>query len=133
MPAIDCSDCYLAIEIGDDVRRSLVAYFNRFLEDQLDARGIRAAGEAARDKRDQEAWRLSARVLNEVKSELAGALDETLLVPDPHKRVQTILSDVVAATVAIVERSYIDDDFLGFDAFVARLGRIASEEFRRLD
>ena len=126
MSAIDCTDCYLSIEIGDGVRRALIAHFNAFLERELAARGATAADEIARDRRDQEAWRLSAKVLSAAKDELAGALDETLLAPDPQKNIQVLLAGVVADIAAATEQHYRDDDLFGLEAFLTRLQRLTA-------
>lgn len=133
MPAIDCTDCYLAIEIGDGVRRALIAHFNHFIDRLLAARGLTLESDAARDRRDQEAWRLSSRVLSEAKAELAGALDEALLVPDPQKSVQAILTEVVSTAAAASQQRYVEDDLLGFEAFITRLERLGAESSASLD
>lgn len=121
MKAIDCTDCYLAIEIGDGVKRALVQHFSRFLARQLTARGVATSGEAPADKLDREAWRLAARVLGEVEAELTAALDETLLAPDPQESAQAILASAVEASVAAVEQRYLADNLLGFEALIGKL------------
>jgi hypothetical protein len=121
MTAIDCTDCYLAIAMGDGVRRALVRHFGRFIGEQLAARDFAPRDENAGDKIDRDAWRLATRVLNEVETELQGALDETLLVPDPQKSAQDILASVVAASVADIEEQYLADALLGFEALLSKL------------
>jgi hypothetical protein len=122
MTAIDCTDCYLAIEIGDGVKRALVRHFARFIAARLAAGRIAVSDDAAADRIDREAWRLASRVLGEVGTELAGALDEMLLLPDPQRSAQELLAGVVAAAVDTVERHYLGDELLGFPAL---LGKIA--------
>jgi hypothetical protein len=114
MTAIDCTDCYLAIEIGDGVKRALVRHFAGFIAGTLAARGIAAGTEAALEKIDGDAWRLAARVLREVDAEIDGALDETTLAPDPQKSVEDMLAAAVEIAVAQTEQHYLGDDFLGF-------------------
>lgn len=126
MTAIDCSDCYLAIEIGDGVKRALVHHFARFVGERLAARGLAAGDDGARDRVEREVWRLAARVLAEVEAELPAALDETLLMRDPQRSAQDILTDVVAATAAEIEERYLVDDLLGFEALAAKLARALS-------
>lgn len=121
MTAIDCTDCYLAIEIGDGVKRSLVRHFARFIGERLAARGVAAGDDSAQDRIEREVWRLATRVLADVQAELPGALDETLLTPDPQLSAQEILTNVVAATVAAIEEHYLADDLLGLEALVAKL------------
>jgi len=99
MTAIDCTDCYLAIEIGDGVKRALVRHFATFIAAQLAARDMGMQAGEAPEKIDAEAWRLAVRVLREVRSEIDGALDETLLAPDPQKTVQDILAAAVEAAI----------------------------------
>jgi hypothetical protein len=120
MTAIDCTDCYLAIEIGDGVRRSLVRHFTRFITGQLAAREVVAQTEAASEKIDRDAWRLAARVLHEVEGEVEGALDETLLAPDPQRTVQDILSAAVEAAVQGIELHYLTDDVFGFASLLEK-------------
>lgn len=121
MTAIDCTDCFLAIEIGDGVKRALVRYFAGFIGAQLAAHDIAADDAVAIDKLDREAWRLATKVLGEVEAELDGALDETLLAPDPQQSAQEILAGVVNAAVAAAQAHYLADDLLGFDALLQKL------------
>ncbi|HVA15059.1 MAG TPA: hypothetical protein VNF99_17565 [Stellaceae bacterium] len=121
MTPIDCTDCYLAIEIGDGVKRALVRHFSRLIGERLAASDFAARDDATRDKLDRDAWRLATRVINDVEAELSGALDETLLLPDPQKSAQEILAMVVGAAAAAVEQKYFQDDLFGFEALVARL------------
>lgn len=121
MTAIDCTDCYLAVEIGDGVKRALVRHFARFIAGHLATRDITTRTEAAQDKADRDAWRLAARVLHEVESEIDSALDETLLARDPQKTVQDILAAAVELAVADTERQYLVDDGFGFTRLLARL------------
>ena len=122
MTAIDCTDCYLAIEIGDGVKRALVRHFARFITGQLAARDIAAHSEVALEKIDRDAWRLAARVLHEVEAELDSALDETLLAPDPQKTVQDILTATVETAVEGIELHYLSDDVFGFAGLLEKLG-----------
>jgi hypothetical protein len=119
MTAIDCTDCYLSIEIGDGMKRALVRHFGRFIAERLAARRIAAAGDRADESIDREAWRLAGKVLGEVESDLDGALDESLLTADPQKAAQEILAAVVAVSVAAVERDYLIDEAFGFAALAA--------------
>lgn len=121
MTAIDCTDCSLAIEIGDGVKRALVRHFSGVITGQLAARGLATRTDAAREKIDRDAWRLAARVLNEVAAEIDGALDETLLAPDPQKRVQDILSAAIEIAAAEAERRYLGDEAFGFDGLIEKL------------
>ncbi|HEY3917562.1 MAG TPA: hypothetical protein VGL83_07200 [Stellaceae bacterium] len=121
MTAIDCTDCFLAIEIGDGVKRALVRHFSRFIGARLAALELACRDDAAADKLDREAWRLAARVLSEVEAEIEGALDENLLAPDPQKSAQEILANAVDASVAAIEQHYLADNLLGFDALCAKL------------
>jgi phosphoglycolate phosphatase-like HAD superfamily hydrolase len=114
MTAIDCTDCYLAIEVGDGVKRALGHHFAGFIAGELAARGLTAQTEAALEKIDRDAWRLAARVLREVEAEIDGALDETLLAPDPQKTVEEILAAAVEIAVAETEQRYLGDDPFGF-------------------
>jgi hypothetical protein len=114
MTAIDCTDCYLAVEIGDGVRRALVRHFTGFIAGHLAVRDVATRTEAALDKLDRDAWRLAARVLHAVETEVDGALDETLLAPDPQKTVQDILAAAVEIAVAETEQHYLGDDRFGF-------------------
>jgi hypothetical protein len=125
MTAIDCSDCYLAIEIGDGVKRALVRHFNRFIVARLDARGIVAAGERGREQIDRDAWRLTTTVLGDVGRELVGALDESALAADPQKGAQEILAAVIDGSVASVEQDYLGDRDLGFELLAADLTRLS--------
>jgi hypothetical protein len=125
MTAIDCSDCYLSIAIGDGVKRALVRHFAGFIASQLTAREIGAQSETARDKIDRDAWRLAARVLNEVAAEIEGALDETLLSSDPQKTVQDILAAAIEASAAETEQHYLHDDLFGFASL---LDKFASDD-----
>ena len=130
MTAIDCTDCFLAIEIGDGVKRALVRHFAGFIGEQLATREIAARGDAASDKLEREAWRLAAKVLGEVEAELEGALDETLLAPDPQQSAQDILAGVVHAAVAAAQERYLADDLLGFDALLQKLRQSAVDTTR---
>jgi hypothetical protein len=121
MTAIDCTDCYLAIEIGDGVKRALVRHFAGFISARLAASRTAMRDEAVAEKLDREAWRLASRVLGEVEAELAGALDETLLLPDPQRSAQEILAQVVEAAVEAIEQQYLGDAFLGYPALLAKL------------
>src|SRR5579875_263236 len=114
MTAIDCTDCYLAIEIGDGVRRALVQHFNRFIADRLAAHGVAAPDERRREHVDRDAWRLATMVLDEAENELVGALDEELLKADPQKGAQEILAAVIDASVIAIEQDYLDDARGGF-------------------
>ncbi len=126
MSNIDCSDCYLEIAIGDGVKRSLVRHFSRVIASRLRERGIDSTQTAfAIDKVDQDAWRLAAKVLNEVAAELTGALDETLLAPDPQRNAQAILSHTVAAAASAAEHYYVTDDLFGLDTLVGKIGTLA--------
>lgn len=125
MTAIDCSDFYLAIEIGDGVKRALVRHFNRFIADRLETHGIAAAGERGRERIDREAWRLTTTVLGEVGRELEGALDESALTADPQKGAQEILAAVVDGSVAATEQDYLDDRDFGFEPLAAEIARLA--------
>ena len=120
MTAIDCNDCYLAIEIGDGVKRALVRHFTAFIAAQLAARGMTAPAEGALEKIDGEAWRLTARVLHEVRTEIDGALDETLLAPDPQRSVHDILAGAVEIAVGETEQHYLDDDLFGLAGLVEK-------------
>lgn len=120
MTAIDCTDCYLAVEIGDGVKRALVRHFTHFIGGHIAARDVSAQTEAALDKIDRDAWRLTARVLHAVESEIDGALDETLLAPDPQKSVQDILAATIETAVAETEQHYLGDDRFGFARLLAR-------------
>jgi hypothetical protein len=122
MTAIDCTDCYLAIEIGDGVKRSLVRHFAGFITGQLALREVAAQTDAARDKVDRDAWRLAARVLYEVEAEVDGALDETLLAPDPEKTVQAILAAAVENAVKGIELHYLSDEAFGFASLLEKFG-----------
>jgi GGDEF domain-containing protein len=124
MTAIDCTDCSLAIEIGDGVKRALVRHFAAFIAGQLAIRGMGATVTAAGtpDKIDDEAWRLAARVLREVRADIDGALDETLLAPDPQKTVQQILSAAVEIAVRDIEQHYLGDDLFGLAGLIEKLG-----------
>ena len=120
MTAIDCTDCYLAVEIGDGVKRTLVRHFARFIAGHLAARGVTSPTEAALDKIDRDAWQLAARVLHEVETEIDSALDETLLAPDPQKTVQDILAAAVEIALAETEQHYLGDDRFGFARLLAK-------------
>jgi hypothetical protein len=120
MAAIDCTDCYLAIAIGDGVKRALVRHFAAFLSGQLAARGITPRTDAALDKIDRDAWRLAARVVKEVEAEIDSAFDETLLAPDPQKIVQDLLAAAVEIAIGEAERRYLDDDILGFSGLLEK-------------
>ena len=122
MTAIDCTDCYLAIEIGAGVKRSLVRHFTGFITGQLALREVAAQTDAARDKVDRDAWRLAARVLYEVEAEIDGALDETLLASDPQKTVQAILATAVEASVQGIELHYLTDEAFGFAGLLEKFG-----------
>jgi hypothetical protein len=122
MTAIDCTDCYLAIEIGDGVKRSLIRHFTGFITGQLTLREVAAQTDTARDKVDRDAWRLAARVLHEVEAEIDGALDETLLAPDPQNTVQAILAAAVEASVKGIELHYLTDDAFGFASLLEKFG-----------
>jgi hypothetical protein len=121
MTAIDCSDCYLAIEIGDGVKRALIGHFTRFIATRLEARRIAAGSAPAHEQIDREAWRLAAKALGEVAVELDGALDESRLAADPHKGAQDLLATVVETTVAAIEQDYLADTPLGFEALAAAI------------
>jgi hypothetical protein len=121
MTAIDCTDCYLAIEIGDGLKRALVRHFGRFIAAELATHRIAAAGDGADESIDRDAWRLAAKVLAEVEDDVAGTLDESLLAADPQKAAQEILAAVVALSVAATERDFLADDELGFAALAARI------------
>lgn len=125
MTAIDCSDCYLAIEIGDGVRRALVRHFSRFIADRLGLRAVTVTDDQRRDDVERDAWRLTTTVLREIEGELDGALDESLLKHDPQKAAQEILAAVVDASVAAIERDYLDDALCGFEPLAAKLGTLA--------
>jgi hypothetical protein len=120
MTAIDCTDCYLTIEIGDGVKRALVRHFTGFITGQLAARAVAAQTQAALERIDRDAWRLASRVLYEVEAEVEGALDETLLAPDPQKTVQDILTAAVETAVQGIERHYLDDDAFGFGGLLEK-------------
>jgi hypothetical protein len=120
MTAIDCTDCYLTIEIGDGVKRALVRHFTGFITGELAARAVAAQTQAALERIDRDAWRLAARVLHEVETEVEGALDETLLAPDPQKTVQDILTAAVETAVQGIERHYLDDDAFGFGGLLEK-------------
>jgi hypothetical protein len=120
MTAIDCTDCYLAIEIGDGVKRALVRHFTGFITNQLTARAVAAQTPAALERIDRDAWRLAARVLYEVEAEVDGALDETLLAPDPQKTVQDILTVAVETAVLGIERHYLGDEVFGFGGLLEK-------------
>jgi len=124
MTAIDCTDCSLAIEIGDGVKRALVRHFAAFIAGQLAIRGMGATVTVAGtpDKIDGEAWRLAARVLREVRADIDGALDETLLAPDPQKTVQQILSAAVEIAVRDIEQHYLGDDLFGLAGLIEKRG-----------
>jgi len=122
MTAIDCTDCSLAIEIGDGVKRALVRHFSTFIAGQLAAREVAAQTETAREKIDRDAWRLTARVLYEVEAEIDCALDETLLAPDPQKTVQDILTAAVETAVEGIELHYLSDDVFGFASLLEKFG-----------
>jgi hypothetical protein len=124
MKAIDCTDCYLAIEIGDGVKRALVRHFAGFIGDRLGARAMPARDTVAADKIDRDAWRLAGKVVREVEAEVAGALDETLLAPDPQKSAQEILAAAVEASVAAIEQQYLADDLFGIAALSAKLRQV---------
>jgi len=121
MTAIDCTDCYLAIEIGDGVKRALVRHFASFIGARLVARSVPASSEIAAEKIDRDAWRLAARVLNEVESEIDGALDETLLASDPQRTVQEILVAAIETAVADAEQDYLGDALFGFAGLLEKL------------
>ena len=120
MTAIDCTDCYLAIEIGDGVKRALVRHFAGFIAGQLAARGMTTRAEAALEKIDGEAWRLAARVLRAVGTEVEGALDETLLAPDPQKTVQDVLAAAVEIAVGDFEQHYLSDNLFGLARLIEK-------------
>lgn len=122
MTAIDCTDCYLTIEIGDGVKRALVRHFTGFITGQLAARAVTVQTQAALERIDRDAWRLTARVLNEVEGEVDGALDETLLTPDPQKTVQDILTAAVETAVGGIEQHYLSDDVFGFGSLLEKFG-----------
>ena len=121
MTAIDCTDCYLTIEIGDRVKRALVRHFAGFIAGELAARDVTANAEASREKIDGDAWRLAARVLREVEAEIDGALDETLLASDPHKTAQDILATAVEVAVGESEQHYLGDELFGFAGLIEKL------------
>jgi hypothetical protein len=121
MTAIDCTDCYLAIEIGDGVKRAMVRHFTGVIAGQLAARGLTTQTEAAHEKIDRDSWRLAARVLSEVAAEIDSALDETLLAPDPQKTVQGILAAAVETAAAETERRYLRDDDFGLASLIEKL------------
>jgi hypothetical protein len=123
MTAIDCTDCYLAIQIGDGVRRALVRHFRHFITDRLEAHGIATRDERRRDQVDRDAWRLAATVLSEAENELLGTLDESLLNDDPQKGAQGILAAVVGASVAGIEQDYLADALCGFEVLAAKIGQ----------
>jgi hypothetical protein len=127
MTAIDCTDCYLAIAIGDGVKRALVRHFLRFIGERLAANGIVPRDESASEKVDRDAWRLATRVIGDVEIELQGALDESLLMPDPQKSAQDILTAVVEGSVAEIEAQYLHDDLLGFAALLSKLKRTGAD------
>jgi hypothetical protein len=120
MTAIDCTDCYLAIAIGDGVKRALVRHFAGFIASQLAARDVATRTETALEKIDRDAWRLAARVLSEVEAEVDGALDETLLAPDPQKTVQDILTAAIETAVAESEQHYLRDDLFGLTGLLEK-------------
>jgi hypothetical protein len=122
MTAIDCSDCYLTIAIGDGVKRALVRHFAGFISGQLAAREVAALTESAQDRIDRDAWRLTARALHEVEAEIEGALDETLLAPDPQKTVQDILAAAIEAAAAEIEQHYLRDELFGFANLLDKFG-----------
>ena len=122
MTAIDCTDCYLAIEIGDGMKRALVRHFTGFITFQLAARDVVARTDAAIEKIDRDAWRLAARVLHEVEAEVDGALDETLLAPDPQKTVQVILAAAVESAVKGIELHYLSDAIFGLVGLIEKFG-----------
>ncbi len=121
MTAIDCTDCYLAIEIGDGVKRALVRHFAAFITGRLAVRDVAAQTDAAIEKIDREAWRLAAGVLYEVEAEVDGALDETLLAPDPQKTVQAILTAAIEIAVKESELHYLSDAIFGIAGFIEKL------------
>ena len=53
MTAINCTDCYLAIEIGDGVKRALVRHFTGFITFQLATRDVAAQTDTAIEKIDR--------------------------------------------------------------------------------
>ncbi|HWE72934.1 MAG TPA: hypothetical protein VG328_07225 [Stellaceae bacterium] len=123
MTPIDCSDSYLSIAIGDGVKRALVRHFTGFISGQLAARAVSAQSDTAHDKIDRDAWRLAARVLHEVDAEIDGALDETLLSPDPQQTVQDILAAAIESAAAEAEQHYLHDDLFGFASLLDKFGR----------
>lgn len=122
MAVIDCSDCYLAIAVGDGVKRALVRHFRAFIAEALLARGIATASEERADRIDRDAWRLAARVITAVESEVEDTLDETVLSPDPDQVAQAIVAQAVAASVAAIEREYLQDALFGLEALADALG-----------
>ncbi|HEY1507283.1 MAG TPA: hypothetical protein VGF92_23480 [Stellaceae bacterium] len=122
MAAIDCTDCYLAIEIGDGVKRALVRHFASFIASEFAARAINARTDAALEKIDRDAWRLAARTLNEVEAEIDSALDETLLAPDPQNSVQGLLAAAIEMAVDDTEHHYLADDLFGIASLLENFG-----------
>jgi hypothetical protein len=120
MTAIDCTDCYLAIEIGDGVKRALVRHFAGFIAGELTARGL-VHGRASMEEIDRDAWRLAARALREVEAEIDGALDESLLAPNPQQTVQDILAAAIEIAVSGSEQHYLRDELFGFSALIEKL------------
>jgi hypothetical protein len=121
MTDIDCSDCYLQIAIGDGVKRSLIRHFARFIAAQLRERRIEHSDAGAEEKIYNDAWRLASRVLREVGPELEGAIDETLLTPDPAGSVQALLAAAIEAASGGAETHYLADDLFGLDALIGKI------------
>ena len=125
MTTIDCSDCYLAIEIGDGVKRELVRYFSSFIAGRLGALDAPIT-ESGRGAIDRDAWRLAGAVLNDVGGELNGTLDEDLLKEDPQRGAQNILAAAIGAAVAAIEQRYLSDELCGLEPLAARIAQASA-------
>ena len=75
---IDFTDCRHRIEIGDGVRRSLIAHFRTWIDEQLKASN--AASLATPEAIDKFSWRLSTDFIAEIESQMQDSLPEAIMI-----------------------------------------------------
>ena len=64
---LDCSACWLTIDVGDSMKRSLIRHFIAFLKHELQKHGV----ELDDDIIEGDAWELTDRFISEMKEILA--------------------------------------------------------------
>lgn len=100
---IDFTDCQYRMEIGDGVRRSLIAYFRKWIGEQLKASN--AASLATPDAIEKFAWRLSADFIAEIESQMQDSLPEAMMM---------VFDSVRMPNAQEVVASYCEDALIDF-------------------